>query len=559
MNNQIIKYLEKKGIEFTRRGDEAIFNCCFCDDTEKKFSINLITGLYRCFHANKCGVSGNFHSFQKEFGDIPEKLDKKGQFIKSGKKKYEAPKNDCPHMNENQVAVYKYLISRGFTDETLKYFRLGADGNVVKFPYRKNGVLTNIKYRNILTKEMHQEKNAEPTLFNRDNITMKNLIICEGEFDCMALHQYGIESVSVPNGASGLEWVESEWEYLNLFNRIYLCFDMDSAGREGASKAASRIGLWRCSLIELPKKDANECLRSGVTHVEMVKCFSNDKELTPETLVSPLYFEDKIQNLFRLGTKLFGTPTPWEDLDNILKGWRGSELTIWSGRNGAGKSTILNQVILELARRGEKSCIYSGEMAPERYLRWAIIQLKENEAPSPQSISDALDWMTDKLYILDIADMVTPDKLLEDFEYAARRYGCKHFVIDSLMKIQINENDEYNQQKLFVNRLTDFVKRLGCHVHLVAHPRKSQSDDDTPGKVDIKGSSHITDLAHNVIVLYRPSDDQKARARARGRQVSDTQLFVKKNREFGVEGKIHLFFNGRTKKFRSEETECQES
>ncbi len=157
------------------------------------------------------------------------------------------------------------------------------------------------------------------------------------------------------------------------------------------------------------------------------------------------------------------------------------------------------------------------------------------------------------MYILNITDMITPDKLLEDFEYAARRYGCKHFVIDSLMKIKINENDEYNQQKDFVSRLTDFVKKFNVHVHLVAHPRKTQTDMDEPGKVDIKGSSHITDLAHNVIVLYRPNDEQKQKARLKGKQVSDCQLYVKKNREFGSEGKIHLFFNDQTKKFKCEE------
>jgi hypothetical protein len=36
-------------------------------------------------------------------------------------------------------------------------------------------------------------------LFNRDNVeTVNMLVICEGEFDCMALKEYGIDGVSVP-------------------------------------------------------------------------------------------------------------------------------------------------------------------------------------------------------------------------------------------------------------------------------------------------------------------------------------------------------------------------
>lgn len=550
--SQVIEYLASRGLQYRRRGEEGILNCPFCEDKERKFSINLITGLYNCLHLNSCGVRGNFYSFQQKFGDIPERPGRQ-RFVAQEKKHYVRPQKDFKPMTEAQTPAHKYLQGRGFTDETIKHFKVGAEGQVVKLPYFKLGELTNIKYRSVVDKKMWQEKDAEPLLFNRDNIYDDILNICEGEFDAMALHQYGIEAVSIPGGASNMDWIEREWDYIETFRHINLCFDADTAGQEGAAKAAARLGLWRCSIVELPKKDVNECLLSGISREEIQYVFDNARGLTPETIVEPLYFESKIQKLFSQGAAMMGTKTAWNRLDDILKGWRESELTIWSGRNGSGKSTILNQVILDLARKGERSCIYSGEMSPERYLRWAVVQHKENDAPSPFSISDALEWMSGKIYILNVTDMITPDKLLEDFEYAARRYDCKHFVIDSLMKIQINENDEYNQQKMFVSRLTDFVKRFDCHIHLVAHPRKGQSDDDAPGKVDVKGSSHITDLAHNVIVLFRINEETKDRAREKGKTPPDMVLYVKKNREFGVEGKIGMFFNTQTKKFRTEE------
>lgn len=554
MESQIADYLNKKGLEYKRRGEQAIMNCMFCNDREKKFAINLISGKYNCLHLNNCGARGDFYSFQQKMGDKPDKLNKKRVFVNQQKKNYVRPQKDCPPMRDDQVEVYKYLKGRGFNDDTIKHFRIGADQQTIKFPYFKNGELANIKYRNILDKKkMWQEKDAEPLLFNRDNIESNILVICEGEYDAMALFQYGIEAVSVPGGASNMDWIEREWDYLESFQHINLCFDQDSAGQEGAAKAASRIGLWRCSLIKLPKKDANECLRSGISTEDIITCFAHPIDLTPETIVSPDYFEAKIQQLFAQGAAMMGMPTAWEEFDRIIKGWRGSELTVWTGRNGSGKSTILNQVVLDIASKKDRVCIYSGEMSPERYLRWAVIQHKENGNPSPFAIKDSLDWMTGKIYILNITDMITPDKLLEDFEYAARRYGCKHFIIDSLMKIDLDENDEYNQQKRFVSRLTDFVKTHNAHIHLVAHPRKSSSDTDEPGKVDVKGSSHITDLAHNVIVLYRTSQEQKEFSAKKGKPVSDMQLYVKKNREFGVEGKVMMLFDDQTKKFRCAE------
>jgi len=83
------------------------------------------------------------------------------------------------------------------------------------------------------------------------------------------------------------------------------------------------------------------------------------------------------------------------------------------------------------------------------------------------------------------------------FEYARQRYGIDVFLIDSLMKCGIAE-DDFNTQKCFVERLCDFKNSHPCHIHLIAHPRKSQDESHLPNKMDIKGSGAITDLADNV-------------------------------------------------------------
>jgi twinkle protein len=329
-------------------------------------------------------------------------------------------------------------------------------------------------------------------------------------------------------------------------------FDSDEAGKEGAIALASKIGIWKCSLVELPFKDANKCLQEGVSPETIHNCIEDDIELTPATLLTANDFSSKTKHLFEMGDKIFGLPTPWRELDNLLKGWRGGEVTLWTGKNSAGKSTILNQVILELAKLGEKSCIYSGEMPPERYLRWAVIQYTAKDHPDPREIDAALNYMTNKIYILGMSSSIEVNKLLNDFEYAVRRYGVRHFVIDSLMKINLgvaSEKEEYQAQKNFMNILCDFAKKFNVHIHLVAHPRKSEKDTDQPGKVDVKGSSHLTDLAHNVIVIYRNTEEQKDKAKKKGITMHESVLYVKKNREFGFEGWIDLWFNSDTKTF----------
>jgi Replicative DNA helicase len=546
----VSEYLHRKGFQYKRRGEEALLQCPFCPevDREKKFSINLSSGLFQCFHKNKCGVSGSFYEFQVRLGDKPVSNKEKDVFANPPKKKAFVKPN--VKMEPPTNAVIEYLHNRGLTDETIKYFKFGSEkGDAVSFPYYRNGELVNVKYRGIKEKKFWGIKDAELILFNRDNIEKDNLTICEGEFDCAALHQYGIESVSVPAGAGNSQWLESEWDYLETFQAIYLCYDNDSAGQQGARDLAVKLGEWRCKLVTLPFKDANECIIKKVPIETIISCFTNAADFIPDTLVTPLYFAEQIQELFRKGTQMFGTQTPWGKLDAILKGWRDGELTIWSGRNGAGKSTILNQIFIDLAVKGVRSCIYSGEMSPARYLRWAVIQHQENNAPAPVKIQSSLDWMSGRIYILNITSGIEPEKLVSDFEYAARRYGVKHFIIDSLMKISFKGQDEFRQQHDFINRVVSFAQKQNVHVHVVAHPRKTESDDDTPGKVDIKGSSHITDLADNVIVLHRQSAEQKAKVLKNNKVPADTKLFVKKNREFGIEGMVNLTFDEQTKRF----------
>jgi twinkle protein len=544
----VSEYLNKKGIQYKRRGDEAICNCVFCDDSHQKFSINLLSGAFRCFRENTCGVKGSFYEFQKKMGDKPVQPKDRNIFANPIKPKvYAKPKADIdPATN----LVVEYLHSRGLTDDTIKHFKIGSEkGDAISFPYYRNGELVNVKYRSIKEKKFWAVKDAELILFNRDNIERNSLIICEGELDAMSLHQYKIEAVSVPGGASNLQWIDSEWDYLETFPMIYLCMDNDAAGQQGMRDLAIKLGEWRCKLVTLPYKDANECLTKGVAEGDINTCFTGAVDFSPDTLVTPMFFIEKIQNIFLQGNKLFGTKTPWDTLDEILKGWRDSELTIWSGRNGAGKSTILNQVFIDLATKGVRSCVYSGEMSPERYLRWAIIQHQENNAPHPSKIQATLEWMSGRVYILNITSGIDPDKLISDFEYAARRYGVKHFIIDSLMKIAFKAQDEFRQQHEFMNKLIGFAQKHAVHVHLVAHPRKTETDDDTPGKVDVKGSSHITDLADNVIVLYRLSYEKKEKVKKAKKVPSDCCLFIKKNREFGVEGTVNLHFDEMTKKF----------
>ena len=546
----VAEYLNKKHYNYkivTRRsGMNYVMNCPFCDDTENKFAINAKTGAYKCLHENKCGAKGSWWDFQRKLGDKPEHLNHP-TFTAVNKPSYVRPKPKAHKLGDQ---LTNWLIKRNITEDAIKHFKLGEHNpTTVMYPYFKDGELVNVKYRDITNKKFWNSKNSEPVLFNRDNIQGDVLNICEGEMDTLAMYIYGIESVSVSNGTGDMRWLENEYEWLQRFSRINIIMDMDLAGEKAVAEIVNRLGKYRCYRVNLPYKDPNECLVKGVSAEDIQACIDNAQEFEIDILKRVDTFIDGIKKFIHNPELLKGIGTPFRGLDRMLQGFRQEELTVLSGNNGSGKSTLLNQIMLTLARKGQRSCMTSLEMPAERYLYWAVQQESFNGEVNDANIDMVLGKLRDHVFIVDTAEEITPEKLFDTWEFAARKYGVKFFFLDSLMRIDFNGQEEYDAQKEFVSKLLSFSKKYKSHIFLVAHPRKGESDAKTPGKVDIAGTANITNLAHNVLMLWRTTEEARKKAEEKGKNIADALLYLKKNRTHGTEGMILLEFDIKTRTY----------
>jgi twinkle protein len=106
-------------------------------------------------------------------------------------------------------------------------------------------------------------------------------------------------------------------------------------------------------------------------------------------------------------------------------------------------------------KKGAKVCIASLEIKPRRLLFRLTRQASALELPSPEYIEAVHDWYGDKLWLFDLVRTAKSQRLIEVFRYARQRYGVDVFVIDSLMKLDIAE-DDYKAQKVFMEQLCDF-------------------------------------------------------------------------------------------------------
>lgn len=449
--------------------------------------------------------------------------------------------------------------ARKIPDEVQARFKLASKKGALMFPYLRGDDLVFAKYRKVPAKDFFIDAECEPSLFGWQALTGRERAIClvEGEMDALAMAAYGVPALSVPMGGgkgAKQQWIDTEFDRLAQFDDIVLCLDDDEAGRQAADEIAKRLGRERCRMATLPRKDANDCLMAGIGWEEVHAAIKAAKTLDPDKLRKPMDFLDQVLAAFaeRPG-EARGIRLPWKKVgDSLLL--RPSEVSLWAGINGHGKSQVVGHIALSAMAQGHRACIASMELAPHLMLRRLVKQAGGTGTPTQGYVRAVAEWMQQGLWVFDTLGTARVPEMLEVFAYAAKRYGVELFVVDNLAKCGIAE-DDYNGQKDLVDKLGDFAKAFGVHVMLVAHMRKGQDEAAIPGKFDVKGTGALTDMVDTVVSVWRnkPKEAAKRKASAPGSALSekdqerleapDALLTCSKQRHGDEEPQIPLWFD----------------
>jgi twinkle protein len=461
--------------------------------------------------------------------------------------------------------AYEYLVGqRGIYPETLATYKITSKGDMIYFPFIVDGELKLIKSRKAEDKAKPTPTSAdcEPILFGWQAIGPddRTLIITEGEIDALSWHSFGFPAVSVPfGGGKGAKqnWIENDYERLERFEKIYLSLDMDKPGEEAVKEIVSRIGVHRCYRVHLPKKDANECLSSGVSFDTMSQALKEAKEFSPEELNRPGSYLDEVMNLFYpKEEEKKGYTTPYENLSNEHLYFCPGELTLWSGPSGHGKSQVLSDCIPHWMQEGGTVCLASLEMAPRQSLKRLIKQVGNVDRPTQGYLKACMDYLDESLLIYNKVGKADVSHMLQIFDYAHSRYGCDIFIVDSLIRLGI-ASDDYTGQENAVYKMVEWVIARNVHLHLVAHSRKSERGAGPGGTEDVKGASEIGSNAFNILSIWRNREHEEAIAKATDQEKKELEkspgviLNVAKNRNGDFEGRAGLWFDKETYRYRS--------
>lgn len=278
--------------------------------------------------------------------------------------------------------------------------------------------------------------------------------------------------------------------YLEIVWEKFLARRAIQTGLMWAERARVRGSLSEAQFEEL-SQDVEVLKQEASAHLSV----------QPKNLARPMDFERAYFDWwFKHEKELAGLELPWPFPLRIRRG----EMTLFTGENGAGKSSMLGQIAVHLASQGAKICIASMEQHPAVTL-WIMARqllakgkLLENEAGAALA-KQALAWLESRMLLYNFLGITTWQDLLNTWRWAAERDGCTIFICDSVMRIGIPD-DDYATQGLCAAQFAHFAMRYNAHVFLVHHQNKS---DGTRLKDKVRGSRQWTDNAHNVCGVMR--------------------------------------------------------
>lgn len=381
----------------------------------------------------------------------------------------------------------------------------------------------------------------------------KAITLVEGEGDSAAAYQmfnYKYPVVSVKSASEAVKNVQDNYEYLNSFEKIYICFDNDKGkpkadgsveypGQQAAQAVAKILPLGKVHIVNLTKaKDANEYLQKGLEK-EFLKEWWSAPEYTPAGIrLGKDFWED-----IRTKKEYESCSYPWDSLNDLTYGIRLSEFVVVTADTGVGKTSILKEIEYWLLNHTSWSL---GIMHLEETNADTGLGLMSIAANRPLHLPDIREQITEeelKVYydktvnserviVYDHFGSNAIEDLLNKIRHMAA-LGAKVIILDHLSIVVSDQNgDERKQLDEIATKLKTLTMELNIAVIAVIHQNRSGQ---------IRGTAGVEQLANIVIKLFRDkeSDDQFRR--------NVTKLLVQKNRFCGRTGPGgYLFYDVET-------------
>ena len=517
--------------------------CFACANDRKNKSAKTLSvtvksdhALWLCFH---CEAKGGVRLDPNDTRDEPSEPNK--WLVQT------PPKGAVRKVHSSlSIPSLEFLQGRGISQTTAvalgvvtsrAYFHdLKREADGVAFPYVVHDRVQGHKVRCIEQKANTCDATLG-SLFGLQLVDMSksdDFIICEGEMDMLSFHEAGVfNATSVPNGASSftrdseakdikstMAFLWTAKDKIDKAKRIIIASDSDEPGIKLADELARRIGKHRCWKVEFPDdcKDANDVLRL-LGGEKLRECVERATAWPVEGLHEAAVFEKSVTKLYDdgLGDRILTGMPPIDDLYSCGPGL----LTILTGIPGHGKSTLVDEFMLRLARRhGQTFAICSFENPIHVHIAKIAEMMTQKhffetdragQRMTKQELEDCLPFINEHFKFLSQDDglKATLESIIERIKTAVFRWGISGAVIDPYNYIARPTKEE-NETRWVDDMLTTLrlmAQYHGIHLWLVAHPTKLSADKDgvypPPRGYNVSGSAAWYSKADFGLTVYR--------------------------------------------------------
>lgn len=445
----------------------------------------------------------------------------------------------------------QYVPLRGVTADTMRFYGVETDvcdetGEPLRqwYPY---GPVN--KYRTLDTKGFKYVGNNDDrqSLFGMDKFqaaSHRSITITEGELDAMSVHQmFGgrYPVVSVHSSGSARKDCAGAHEWLNSFQRIYLCFDNDQPGQDAVDEVRKLFDVNKVYHVKLTKhKDANDFLTAKDDY-DFRQAWENAKPIRPKGIIADY---SSIHDLLSTASQASSASYPFPSLEQLTYGIRLGELVLFTAQEKVGKTEIMRAIEYHLCKTTDDNI---GIIHLEEGEKRAVQGLVGYELGKPVHLPDAgvsveeqdsayalLTKRDGRVHFYAHYGSDDPNTILDIVRYLVTVSGCKYVFLDhiTMLVTGFEGDDERKKLDYLSTRLAMMTKELNFTLFLVSHVNDE-------GKT--RGSRNISKVADLIVHLDRNLEGATLDER------NTTSVTIKGNRFAGKSGPAgFLWFDDRT-------------
>jgi hypothetical protein len=217
---------------------------------------------------------------------------------------------------------------------------------------------------------------------------------------------------------------------------------------------------------------------------------------------------------------------PFYNLNKATGGGEVGALNIIFSRTNQGKSELAMQFMCHWVQNGIKVCSMLGEHTMRKaqsllYKKvsmynsqtWKKVELMNGDKHtgvsetfiSEEDERNAVSIFKDKLFLYDTRNGFALDNILDGFEDGFKK-GCKVFLLDNGMMLDMESSNELAEQRDNVEKLRQWAKNHQVVVYLILHARKIEIGRIRLTEFDIAGSSNIANKATTILSIIRTNN-----------------------------------------------------